>query len=41
MKLKYNAPVAEEIRELLAADLLDGSLDGNLESYGDAEDFTW
>ena len=41
LKLKYNTPAVEEVEELLAADLLDGSLEGDLETYGNAEDFTW
>lgn len=41
LNLKYNAPEAEEVRELPSSDLMDASLEGNLEDYGNSEEFTW
>ncbi len=41
LSIKYNAPAVEEVREIPAADLMDASLEGNLESYGNSEEFTW
>ena len=41
IKIKYNKPVAEELSGLLATALLDASVEGDLEGYGTAEDFTW
>ena len=41
IKIKYNKPVTEEFSGLLATTLLDPSLVGDLEDYGEGEDFTW
>lgn len=41
MKQTYNQPVAEVLEERLQAALMDGSIEGNLESYGEQNDFTW
>ncbi len=41
IKLLYNKPVAEETESFLATNLLDASLEGNLEDYGDGGDFVW
>ena len=40
-KLNYIKPVAEEFARLLATDILDASIEGELEGYGESEDFTW
>lgn len=41
MKTNYKKPVAEVLDWRLQAALLDGSVEGNLESYGEENDFTW
>lgn len=41
MKLNYKQPQAELLQEVPAAAILDGSIEGNLETYGEMEDFTW
>ena len=41
MKQTYNQPVAEVLEVRLQAALMDGSIEGNLESYGEQNDFTW
>ena len=41
MKQTYNQPVAEVLAERLQTALMDGSIEGNLESYGEQNDFTW
>ena len=41
MKIKYNQPVAEELQELLAAELMENSMGAQLEGYGTEEDFVW
>lgn len=41
MKKIYSQPVAEVLSESLLTALMDASLEGNLESYGEENDFTW
>lgn len=41
MKVKYNKPEAELLQELLTLSLLDGSVEGDLSSYGDESSLTW
>ena len=41
MKKLYIQPAAEELKAFPASALLDVSTDGELESYGDQNDFTW
>ena len=41
MKKIYSQPAAEVLTESLQTALMDASLEGNLESYGDQNDFTW
>ena len=41
MKIKYNQPAAEQLQELLAAELMENSIGGTLEGYGTEEDFVW
>lgn len=41
MKFKYNKPAAEVLERLLETAILDGSIEGDLESYGDENEFTW
>ena len=41
MKNTYVKPAAEELQELLAANLLDPSVGGDLENYQEGSDFTW
>ena len=41
MKQIYRQPVAEVLEERLAAALMDASIESNLESYGEQNDFTW
>ena len=41
MKLKYNQPVAEFVSEELATAILDASVSGEMQSYGQSEDLTW
>ena len=40
-KLFYNKPKAELLQEVPAVAILDGSIEGSLETYGEQEDFTW
>lgn len=41
MKNTYVKPAAEELQELLAANILDPSVGGDLENYQEGTDFTW
>ena len=41
MKKIYNQPVAEVLQERLETALMEASLEGNLENYGEQNDFTW
>ena len=41
MKAFYTKPAAEELDWRLCSAILDGSVEGNLESYGEENDFTW
>ena len=41
MKKIYSQPAAEVLSEHLETALLDASIDGNLESYGEMQDFSW
>ena len=40
MKKIYSKPAAE-VTEYLEAAILDASIDGSLESYGEMQDFSW
>lgn len=41
MKTLYVKPAAEELQELLAANILDASGDAEREGYGDGGTFEW
>lgn len=41
MKQTYNQPEAEVLEERLETSLMDASIEGNIESYGEINDFTW
>ncbi len=41
MKKVYTQPETEVLSQLPGTSILDGSIDGTLESYGDQNDFTW
>ena len=41
MKQTYNQPAAEVLQEHLETALMDASIEGNLENYGEQNDFTW
>ena len=41
MKLMYNKPAAEELERLLETAILAGSIEGDLESYGNEIDYVW
>ncbi len=39
--MNYVKPAAEALAAMAATAMLDASLEGNLEGYGDEQDFTW
>lgn len=41
MKQNYSQPVAEVLSESLLTALMDASVEGGLESYGEQNDFVW
>lgn len=41
LKLYYKTPQAELLQEVPATAILDASVEGSLESYGEEQDFTW
>lgn len=41
LKLYYKTPQTELLQEVPSYAILDASLEGSIESYGEEQDFTW